>query len=61
MALGLTDRQNYQAIANAIRSKKGTEATYTPAEMAAAIEEIETGVALAPLDNPATAERIEEG
>jgi hypothetical protein len=51
MALGLTDRQNYEAIAAAIRNKNGIDATYTPAEMAAAIEEIETGVALEPLEN----------
>lgn len=39
----LTDEKNYQDIAAAIREKNGTEETYKPAEMAAAIAAIETG------------------
>lgn len=37
MAIVTTDNQYYTAIANAIRGKNGTETTYKPAEMAAAI------------------------
>jgi len=38
-----TDNANYAAIADAIRAKNGTDQTYTPAAMAAAIAAIETG------------------
>lgn len=41
-----TDEKNYQDIANAIRSKLGTDATYLPSEMASAIE----GMAVGELD-----------
>jgi len=37
MSLILTDSSNYTAIANAIRTKNGTNTTYTPAEMSTAI------------------------
>ena len=37
MAIVTTDNQYYTAIANAIRGKNGTETTYKPADMAAAI------------------------
>lgn len=40
MAIKKTDDQNYQNIANAIRSINGEETTYTPAEMAGAIADI---------------------
>lgn len=43
MAKVLTDNQHYIDIANAIREKNGTEETYKPGEMAAAIGAIETG------------------
>lgn len=38
-----TDNANYTAIADAIRAKNGTDETYTPAAMAAAIEAIQAG------------------
>lgn len=38
-----TDEKNYQDIANAIRSKLGTDATYLPSEMAGAIERMKIG------------------
>lgn len=38
-----TDEKNYQDIADAIRSKLGTDATYLPSEMAGAIEGIKSG------------------
>ena len=41
MATGLTDSSNYQAIAEAIRAKNGSDETYTPEEMAAAVMAIE--------------------
>jgi len=40
MAYGITNDENYRAIANAIRDRSGTEQTYKPSEMALAIEEI---------------------
>jgi len=40
MALVLTDNTNYAAIADAIRAKTGSAATYKPREMAAAIDAI---------------------
>lgn len=43
MTLALTDTQNYSDIADAIRAKAGTEDTYTPAEMAQAIEDLPSG------------------
>lgn len=43
MAVVLTDDAHYQAIAEAIRSKNGEATKYKPAEMAAAIAQIETG------------------
>lgn len=43
MAIVTTDNQYYTAIANAIRGKNGTETTYKPAEMAAAITAIPSG------------------
>ena len=43
MAMILTDSSNYSAIAEAIREKTGTEDTYKPSEMAAAIEAIQGG------------------
>lgn len=58
MAKGLTDSSNYQAIANAIRAKNGLTDTYTPEEMAAAIEAIVTGQPLDALENQAAAEHI---
>lgn len=39
----LTDPQHYTNIANAIREKNGTSDSYTPADMANAILEIEIG------------------
>lgn len=61
MAKGLTDDSHYQAIADAIRAKNGLTDAYTPEEMAAAIEDIETGKALDALDNQAAAEHILKG
>lgn len=58
---GLTEKANYQAIADAIRAKNGLEESYTPGEMAAAIEEIKTGKALDTLENQAAAEHILKG
>lgn len=43
MANKITNTDNYVAIANAIRSKNGSSDTYTPAQMAAAIEAIPSG------------------
>ena len=43
MAIVTTNNQYYTAIANAIRGKNGTETTYKPAEMAAAITAIPSG------------------
>ena len=40
MANKITDTNNYSAIANSIRSKLGTQSTYTPSQMAAAIDSI---------------------
>jgi hypothetical protein len=42
MSQGLVERQNLEDIADAIRSKNGSTDTYTPAEMAQAISEIQT-------------------
>lgn len=61
MERGLTDEANYQAIADAIREKTGSDDTYTPEEMPAAIEGIETGVTLDTLNNQAEAEHILTG
>jgi hypothetical protein len=61
MARGLTNEANYVAIANAIRQKNGGSDTYAPAEMPNAILEIETGVKLDPLSNPATSQQILSG
>ena len=46
MSIGYTDLQHYSDIAAAIRSKNGSAATYTPAQMAAAILAIPTGATL---------------
>lgn len=43
MTTVLTDNAHYSAIASAIRGKNGTQATYAPSEMAAAIAAIPTG------------------
>lgn len=43
MAKVITDEQNYQDIADAIRAKLGSTDTYTPSEMAAAISTISGG------------------
>lgn len=43
MAYVLTDESNYEAIADAIREKTESSATYKPSEMAEAIRGIETG------------------
>lgn len=43
MAIVTTDNQYYTAIANAIRGKNGTETTYKPSDMAAAITTIPSG------------------
>lgn len=43
MALVITDEQNYSDIAGAIRLKLDVETTFTPSEMAAAIESISGG------------------
>lgn len=43
MAIVTTDNQYYSAIADAIRAKNGTETTYKPSEMAAAISALPTG------------------
>ena len=43
MAIVTTDNQYYSAIADAIRGKNGTQTTYKPAEMAAAITALPTG------------------
>lgn len=40
MANKITDTSNYSAIANSIRSKLNTQSTYTPSQMAAAIDSI---------------------
>lgn len=61
MVIGLTDETNYAAIATAIRQKNGSADTYTPSQMPAAISEIETGVQLSPLSNPATSQQILSG
>lgn len=45
MALKITDEQNYQDIADAIRGKLGSSDTFLPSEMADAIESIPTGPA----------------
>lgn len=61
MAIGFTEDSNYTEIAKAIRKKLNNEETFTPAEMAVAIEAIETGVALDPLANQAPANKIFKG
>ena len=43
MAIVTTDNQHYADIAAAIRAKNGSDAQYTPPEMAAAIQAIQTG------------------
>ena len=43
MALKITDEQNYQDIADAIRGKLGSSDTFLPSEMADAIERIPSG------------------
>lgn len=43
MAIVTTDNQHYSAIADAIRAKNGTETTYKPSDMAAAITAIPSG------------------
>ncbi len=43
MALKITDEQNYQDIADAIREKLGSSDSFLPSEMADAIESIPTG------------------
>ena len=43
MAKVLTDPQNYQNIANAIRGKNGSSSTYSPSQMASAITNLPTG------------------
>jgi hypothetical protein len=43
MAIVTTDNQYYSAIADAIRAKNGTETTYKPSEIAAAISALPTG------------------
>lgn len=43
MADSRTTKQNYQDIANAIRSVNGEEETYTPAEMANKISTLSAG------------------
>lgn len=43
MSIGYTDLQHYSDIADAIRAKSGASASYTPAQMAAAIASIPTG------------------
>ena len=45
MANVLVEENSLRAIANAIRGKNGTAATYTPGEMAAAITAIPTSAA----------------
>ena len=44
MAIKTTDTQHYKNIADAIRSKTGSNDTYKPGEMAAAIRTISTGI-----------------
>jgi hypothetical protein len=46
---GITDDSNYSSIANAIRSKNGSSATYLPSEMPAAISAIQTKVNESPI------------
>lgn len=46
MEYGKTDRRHYEDIANAIRERAGTQDTYAPREMAAAIDAIPTGKAI---------------
>lgn len=48
MSLITTDSQHYQDIANAIREKNGTQNTYKPEQMAAAIEAISGGAEYPP-------------
>lgn len=43
MAIGVTNKQYYEDIADAIREKNGTQDTYAPNEMAQAILDIPTG------------------
>lgn len=46
---GITDSQNYQDIADAIRAKNGSQAVYLPSEMAAAIDAIQVNAAQDPI------------
>ena len=50
MPKGLTDPQHYQDIADAIRGKNGSTGTYTPAQMANAIESLTTADSLPDAD-----------
>lgn len=61
MTIGLTDSANYQAIADAIRSKNGNTETYSPDEMAEAINNIPTNEPMETLENQAGAEHISVG
>lgn len=60
MAKVVTDSQHYSDIADAIREKTGSSATYTPAEMAPAIAAIETGCDLEALTVIPTGEEFTE-
>jgi len=40
MTYVITDKQNYEDIADAIRAKNGSQSTYTPSQMATAISNI---------------------
>lgn len=61
MANVLTDDTNYKNIANAIRAKNGKSDLYKPSDMAEAISELDSGISLDPLDNPASSYEILNG
>jgi surface protein len=56
----LIKRPTLKNIAKAIRSKNGSSSTYTPNQMATAIEDISAGVELPELSNPAEAAEVFE-
>ena len=58
--LALVDNAALQNIADAIRTKTGGSNTYTPRQMATAIEGISTGVKLPTLTDPATTSEVFE-
>lgn len=58
MSKGLIERSTIQEIADAIRGKNGSSATYTPAQMADAIAAIDTAPDMTDITYPITADAV---